>query len=59
MTNNNSLLIDINNTIDWVVLYNTLNMKWMEFNLFGIEIQSFSSISKIILGSSIIYKLYN
>ena len=59
MTNNNFLLLEINNTIDWVVLYNTLNMKWMEFNLFGIEIQSFSSISKIILGSSIIYKLYN
>ena len=59
MTNNNFLLLEINNTIDWIVLYNTLNMKWMEFNLFGIEIQSFSSISKIILFSSIIYKLYN
>ena len=57
--NNENLLIEINKTIDWTVLYNTLNMKWMEFDLFGIEIHSFSSISKIILGSSIIYKLYN
>ena len=30
-----------------------------EFDLFGIEIHSFSSISRIILGSTIIYKLYN
>jgi len=30
----------------------------MEFDLFGIEIQSFSSISKIIVTSGIIYKLY-
>ena len=57
--NNENLLIEINKTIDWTVLYNTLNMKWMEFDLFGIEIQSFSSISRIILGSTIIYKLYN
>lgn len=57
--NNENLLIEINKTIDWTVLYNTLNMKWMEFDLFGIEIHSFSSISKIIVGSSIIYKLYN
>lgn len=55
---NNNLLIQINKTIDWTVLYNTLNMKWMEFDLFGIEIQSFSSISKIIVTSGIIYKLY-
>lgn len=57
--NNENLLIEINKTIDWTVLYNTLNMKWMEFDLFGIEIHSFSSISRIILGSTILYKLYN
>ena len=56
---NENLLIEINKTIDWTVLYNTLNMKWMEFDLFGIKIQSFSSISKIILGTTILYKLYN
>ena len=37
MTNNNFLLIEINNTIDSDILYNTLNMKWMEFNLFVIQ----------------------
>ena len=58
LEDNNNLLIEINKTTDWIVLYNILNIKWMEFDLFGIEIQSFSSISKIILASSIIYKLY-
>ena len=29
---NEDLLIEINKTIDWTVLYNTLNMKWMEFD---------------------------
>ena len=57
--NNEKLLLDINKTLDWTILYNILNMKWMEFDLFGIEIHSFSSISRIILGSTIIYKLYN
>ena len=56
---NDNLLIEINKTMDWTVLYNTLNMKWMEFDLFGIEIHSFSSISRIILGSTIMYKLYD
>lgn len=45
-------------SLDWLILYNTLNIKWMNISLFGIEIQSFSSISQIIFCSSILYKLY-
>lgn len=60
ISNNNfiTVLHQNSNSLDWIILYNTLNIKWMEFNLFGIEIQSFDSISKIILYSGILYKLY-
>ena len=54
----NNILLENTNSLDWLILYNTLNIKWINFDLLGIEIQSFSSISRIILGTTIIYKLY-
>lgn len=57
---NNILYHKINEngtSIDWLILYNSLNSKWIDFNLFGIEIHSFDSITKIMIYSLIIYKL--
>lgn len=63
LDNNSNNIINIindnSNSLDWIILYNTLNIKWMEFNLLGVEIQSVASISKLFLITSILYKLYN
>ena len=48
---------EIQKSNDWLILYLSLNNKWIEFKLCGIEIHSIDSIGKILLYSSILYKL--
>ncbi len=43
-------------SLDWIILYTSLNTKWVDFQLCGVKIHSIDSILKIILYSSIIYK---
>ena len=45
-------------SLDWIILYTSLNTKWVEFTLCGIKIHSIDSIAKIILYSSLFYKLF-
>ena len=57
--NNQSIfnVLEENSTsVDWIILNITLNSKWVDFNLCGMTIQSFDSITKILLIVSIIYK---
>ena len=48
---------EIQKTNDWIILYISLNNKWIEFKICGVEIHSFDSICKILVYSSIVYKL--
>ena len=48
---------EIQKSNDWLILYLSLNNKWIGFKLCGIEIHSIDSIGKILLYSSILYKL--
>ena len=58
---NNVILFNIleenSTSIDWIILNITLNSKWVDFDLFGIQIHSINSINKIIFMIAIIYKI--
>lgn len=50
-------IYEIQKTNDWTILYISLNNKWIEFKICGIEIHSIDSICKVLLYTSILYKL--
>lgn len=50
-------IYEIQKTNDWTILYISLNNKWIEFKICGIEIHSIDSICKLLLYTSIVYKL--
>lgn len=54
-----NILEENSTSIDWIILNLTLYSKWMDFDFFGIKIQSINSITQIAFIISIIYKLFN
>lgn len=53
-----NILEENSTSVDWIILNITLNSKWINFNLCGIEIHSIDCITKILLLVSIFYKLF-
>ena len=52
-----NILEENSTSIDWIILNITLNSKWVNFDLFGIEIHSLNSINQIIIIIAIFYKI--
>ena len=52
-----NILEDNSTSIDWIILNITLTTKWMDFNLFGVEIHSLNCIAKILFIITLFYKI--
>lgn len=52
-----NILEENSTSIDWIILNITLNSKWVNFDLFGIEIHSINSINQIIIIIAVFYKI--
>tara|TARA_Y100000389_G_scaffold199111_1_gene236894 strand:- start:304 stop:1353 length:1050 start_codon:yes stop_codon:yes gene_type:complete len=52
-----NILEENSTSIDWIILNITLNSKWVDFDLFGIQIHSMNSINQIVILITLFYKI--